>query len=140
MEGDTLKLELCSPDQELVEMEVVEAMIPGAAGVFSVRPGHTPFLSTLRPGVLVATDTAGEDHVIAVHGGFAEVKDNTVVILADVFELRDDIDVERAQAAEQRAQELLRRPGGDLDWDRAEAALARATARLRAANRHGYVS
>lgn len=138
MSEDVLTLELCAPEDDLVTMDVVEVIIPGEAGVFTVRPGHTPVLSTLIPGVLVATGAGGEEHHFAVHGGFAEVRDNRIRILADTFESQDDIDPARAKAAEERAQELLRKPSSDKDWSRAEAALARATARLRASRKHGY--
>lgn len=134
----TLKFELCAPDQELVAMDILDATIPGEDGVFTVYPGHTPYLSTLIPGVLVARDMANEDHHFAVHGGFAEVKNDTVIILADNFEFQDDIDQERAQLAKERAEELLRRPPENINWPQVEGALARAIARLRASNRRGY--
>ncbi len=134
----TLTFEICAPGRELVAMDIREAVVPGEAGVFSVYPGHTAFLSTLMPGVLVTHDDGGEEHFFAVQGGFAEVRDDVLIILADSFEPQDDIDTERAQAAEERAQDRLKKPPEDMDWERAEAALARATARLRASNRHGY--
>lgn len=138
MAGANLKLEICAPNQDLVEMEILEAVIPGADGVFTVCPGHTPLLTTLLPGVLIATDATHEDHIFAVHGGFAEIRNDTITILADTFEAHADIDAGRAEAAEERAKDLLRKPPEDMDWSRAEAALARATARLRASARHGY--
>jgi F-type H+-transporting ATPase subunit epsilon len=138
MAGRTLKLEICAPGQDLVELDVTDVIVPGEDGVFTVYPGHTPLLSTLIPGVLVARDTSDREHLFAVHGGFAEVKDGAVIILADIFESQDDIDTSRAEAAEERARELLRKPTEDIDWTRAEAALARATARIRATSHHGY--
>jgi len=134
----TMRFEICAPGRELVELEVQEAAVPGEAGVFTVYPGHTALLSTLLPGVLVAHDSTGALHYFAVHGGIAEVRDGALTILADTFEPQDDINIERAQAAEERAQERLKKPPEDMAWDRAEAALARAIARIRARNGHGY--
>lgn len=138
MADDVLTLEVCAPEAALVTLEVSEVMLPGESGVFTVHPGHTPLLSLLTPGVLIATDTAGEHHHFAVHGGFAEVRENQVRVLADTFEAQADIDVARAEAAEQRAEDRLRKPVENMDWNRAEVALARATARLRASEKHGY--
>lgn len=138
MADGVLSLEVCAPEAAPVTLEVSEVVIPGESGVFTVYPGHTPLLSTLIPGVLVTTDLAGEQRFFAVHGGFAEVRENCVRILADDFESQDNIDLPRAQAAEQRAEGRLRKPVEDMNWDRAEVALARATARIGASSKRGY--
>jgi F-type H+-transporting ATPase subunit epsilon len=134
----TLHLELCAPEKPHATLDVAEVTIPGAGGVFTVHPGHTPLLSTLIPGVLVATGADGSEHFFAVHGGFAEVKPEKVVILADFYEPQDDIDAERAGEAESRAQNRLQKPPEDMDWERAERALSRAMARIQASNKRGY--
>ncbi len=138
MAASTLSLELCAPEKPHTQLDVAEIIIPGEAGVFTVFPGHTPVLSTLIPGVLIATDTAGDEHHFAIHGGFAEVKEDKVIILASFYEPGDDIDGVRAQAAEERAQALLRKPPEDMDWTRAEKALSRAMARMSATKKQGY--
>ncbi|MBX3176722.1 MAG: ATP synthase F1 subunit epsilon [Candidatus Hydrogenedentes bacterium] len=138
MENTTLKFELCSPGRELVEYEIREAVIPGESGVFTVYPGHTPTLSTLIPGVLTIRDASDAEHFFAVHGGFVEVREDAIRILADTFEAQEDIDKERAEADLEQARELLRRPADSIEFARAEVALARATARLRASARHSY--
>jgi len=132
-----IPLQFCAPERESLSLEVTEMIIPGADGVFSVLPGHTPLLSTLAPGVVVVYAGGREDHY-AVSGGFAEVKEDRVVILADTFEHGEKIDIERARAAERRAQERLKKPSDDLDVFRAELALARALARIQAHSRQGY--
>jgi len=134
----TLHLEICAPEKPHTVLEVTEVIVPGAAGVFAVHPAHTPLLSTLSPGVLIAVDGEGTDHHFAVHGGFAEVKPEGVVVLASFYEPGDDIDTERAKEAEERAQTRLRKPPEGLDWERAERALARAVARLGAHSKRGY--
>jgi F-type H+-transporting ATPase subunit epsilon len=134
----TLTLELCAPEKPPTKLEVAEVLIPGTAGVFTVHPGHTPILSTLIPGVLVATDAAGKEHHFAIHGGFAEVKQDEIVILSNFYEPGDDIETERAAEAEARAQARLQKPPEGMDWDRAELALARSLARQSASRKQGY--
>ena len=95
MAEEPLKLEICAPEDEMVALDIQAVMVPGEDGVFTVRAGHTPFLTTLLPGVLEVTCVEGDMHFYAVHGGFAEVRDNVVRILADTFEARGDIDLVR---------------------------------------------
>lgn len=125
-----IHLELCAPDHEPVELDVAEVVIPGAAGVFTVLLGHTSLLTTLTRGTVIATNAGGEQEFFAVHEGFAEVKGDKIVILADVLERRSAIDRDRAEAARDRAQALLDKPDEDTSVKRAELALARAIARL----------
>lgn len=134
-----IALEICAPDKEHVTLEAESVTLPGAAGIFTITPGHTALFSTLAPGPLVVQAQGGAETFYAVHGGFAEVKgDNTLLVLADNFEAEEDIDHARAAAAEERAQERLRKITPDINAMRAEAALARAIARLRTAGRNGY--
>ena len=130
--ADSISIALCAPARETLHLDATEVIIPGAEGVFTVLPAHTALLSTLIPGVVaVYTSNAGEQH-FAVSGGFAEVKDDTVLILSDALETGDEIDVARAEAAHERAEGRLRKPGEDTDLVRAEASLHRAAARLSA--------
>ena len=138
MAAPTLTLELCAPENPHTQLAVTEVTLPGTGGVFTVHPEHTPLLSTLKPGVLVATDAEGATHHFAVHGGFAEVKGETVVVLADYYEPSDDIDNARAAEAAGRAQTRLAKPPEDMDWQRAELALARSLARTKASDKQGY--
>lgn len=132
-----LSVEITSPDTAPVTLEAQEVILSGRAGLFSVRPGHTPMLSTLRNGVMIITGANGEDTFFAVHEGFAEILDDTVRILTPQFERAEEIDAERAQEARERAEELLARKEADLDLVRAEAALHRAMARLGAHHGEG---
>ncbi|NIA15518.1 MAG: ATP synthase F1 subunit epsilon [Nitrospiraceae bacterium] len=137
--ADSISVDLCARARETLHFDVTEVIVPGADGVFTVRPGHTALLSTLIPGVVLAyMNNSGEQH-FAVSGGFAEVKDDHVLILSDAFEAGDEIDVARAEAAHERAESRLRKPGEDTDLARAEASLNRATARL-SAQAKKYVS
>ena len=128
----SLTLEIVTPDRSLVTANVDEVQVPGTRGYFGVLPGHTPLLSTLAVGDLWFRK--GRDVVhLSVAGGFAEVLPDRVTILAQVAERAEEIDVARAQRAKERAEQRLAAPPPDVDPDRAQASLLRATVRLQVA-------
>lgn len=127
-----MELEIITPACDPIALNVIEVVVPGEGGVFSVHPGHTPLLSTVLSGVLIAYERPNAPRFFAVHGGFVEVKDDRVVILADTVEASDSIDRARADAARERAEERLEKPAEDTSVLRAEAALARAMSRIHA--------
>jgi len=134
-----MRFELATPTRMLISADVEEVVAPGTEGYFGVWPGHAPFLTTLGSGE-VCYKTGREEQCLAVSGGFAEVTGERVIILAETAELPEEIDVERAQRAKQRAEQRLsgKSPLGtpeDIDYTRAMAALARAVARLMTAGR-----
>jgi F-type H+-transporting ATPase subunit epsilon len=108
---------------------------PGAYGEFGVLPGHTTFLTTLQTGMIRYQEQGGSEQVVFVNGGFAEVMQDTVTVLAESAELRQEIDVERAKAAMKRAEERLTEASKkeDIDFRRAQVALQRAITRLKIA-------
>jgi F-type H+-transporting ATPase subunit epsilon len=125
-------LELATPTRQLVSEQVDEVVAPGTEGYFGVLAGHAPFLATLGSGEVVYRQGREEQHV-AVHGGFAEVTPERVIILAETAERPEEIDRARAERARQRAEQLLagRHPDGDeVDFDDALAAYRRALTRL----------
>ena len=129
---DKLSLDIVTPTEHLVYKQVDEVNIPGAEGDFGVLLDHTPFLTSLRPGVL-SYRIGKEQHCIAVSEGFAEVLPRRVIVLAQTAESSASISKDRAQAAQQRAKERLEKAAKgahDIDVRRAEMALARAVARL----------
>jgi F-type H+-transporting ATPase subunit epsilon len=132
-----LKLEVVTPDKAVVSDVTKMVVAPGAYGEFGVLPGHTTFLTTLQTGMIRYQEQGGNERVVFVNGGFAEVSLNTVTVLAESAERRKDIDVERAKAAVKRAEERLAEASRkeDVDFRRAQAALQRAIARIRAAER-----
>lgn len=132
--ASTIKLELVTPERLLVSEEVDEVIAPGYEGEFGVLPDHTPFLVILSIGVL-RYRKSNQEWKIAVGGGFAEVTSDRVVILADVAEKADEIDVDRARRAHERAENALK----DLAMDDAlyrkmSSALQRSIARMSAAS------
>lgn len=132
-EDALLKVRLSAPEQAVVELEAREITLPGAAGVFHVLPGHTPLLSTLLTGVMVIHDAQRQPHYYSLSTGFAEVRGNTVNVLAESFEVGREIDTERAQQALERAHAALKMPGTtSREIAMAERAIAKAMARLHA--------
>jgi len=131
-------LELATPVRMLVTAEVDEVVAPGSEGYFGVLPGHAAFLTTLGSGE-VSYRTGPREHYLAVAGGFAEVRADHVIILAEHAERPEEIDRARAERARQRAELRLqgKAPEGiqeEIDYARALAALARALTRLQVAS------
>jgi len=133
--AERLTLELATPTRLVVSAEVDEVVAPGSLGYFGVLPGHAPLLATL--GIGEVTYRIGRDeHHVAVSGGFAEVRNDKVIILADSAETPADIDRARAERARDRAEgRLSGRNQEEIDYARAAAALARAVTRLQVAGR-----
>ncbi len=133
--ADTLALEVATPMRLVVADQVDEVVAPGSLGYFGVLPGHAPFLTTLGVGELTYRKGREEYH-LAVAGGFAEVRNDKVIVLADTAERPDEIDRERAERARQRAEERLAgRSREETDYNRAMLALQRALIRLQVAGR-----
>lgn len=116
------------------EQEVDELIVPGIVGELGVLPLHAPLLTMIQPGVLRIVK-GGEEVAIAITGGFIEVRQNRVTILADAAERGEEVDVARAEAARRRAEERLAARASTEDLLRVEAALKRALMRLKAAER-----
>jgi F-type H+-transporting ATPase subunit epsilon len=133
--ADQLTLELATPTRLVVTAQVDEVVAPGSEGYFGVLPGHAPFLTTLGIGELTYRIGRDEYHV-AVSGGFAEVRNDKVIVLADAAETPAEIDRARAERARDRAEgRLAGRGQEEVDYARATAALARALNRLQVAGR-----
>jgi F-type H+-transporting ATPase subunit epsilon len=130
-----IQIEIVTPEKIVVQDEAQIVMAPGVMGEFGVLIGHTPFLTALKTGPVHYTDAQGAEHFVFVSGGFAEALPNKVTILAESAERRRDIDVERARAALERAQNRVAemRAKEEVDFARAQAALQRAIVRLKIA-------
>lgn len=127
--------ELATPNRLMVSEEVEEVVAPGVGGYFGVLPGHTPFLTSLQSGE-VSYRVGRAEQYLAVTGGFAEVRGDRVVVLADRAERPEEIDRERAERARQRAERRLAgKTDEEIDYTRALAALSRALTRLHVASR-----
>jgi F-type H+-transporting ATPase subunit epsilon len=129
--ADSIQLEVVTPERLLVREDVQSAEIPGKTGYLGILPGHAALVAQLGTGVL-GYDADGRRRNLAVSGGFIEVLDGHVRVLADVAERAEDIDLARAKAALKRAQENLAKAVEDVN---AAAAQVRAAARIAAAER-----
>lgn len=133
--ADGLTLEIATPIRLVVSEQVDEVVVPGVEGYFGVLAGHAPFLTTLGIGELTYRKGRDEFH-LAVAGGFCEVRNDKVIVLADMAERPEEIDRDRAERARQRAEQRLSgRSQEEVDYARAAAALARALTRLQVAGR-----
>jgi F-type H+-transporting ATPase subunit epsilon len=115
---------------------VDEVVAPGEAGQFAVLPEHAAFITTLLPGELRIIK-GGDEEVMAVTGGFCEVRNDRVVILADAAERVEEIDIARAEEARRRAEEALLERAELADLAQTQAALMRAMMRIRIAEKRG---
>lgn len=136
MNEPTFTVQVFTPERTVLSTEAISLVAPGFEGSFGVLAHHAPMLIELRVGELRITTQEGKEKRLAISGGFAEIYNNTVRVLADSAELAEEIDIERAEAARRRAEERLRTHHADTDIARAEAALHRATNRLRVASKH----
>lgn len=125
-----LLLEIVTPDKLVLSQDVEYVGAPGLLGEFGVMANHIPFLSALGIGSLMYK-AGGRSHYIFVSGGFAEVSGNKVTILAEVAERPEDIDVERAHKAQERAKQRLDREREKVDFARAQASMQRAFYRMK---------
>jgi F-type H+-transporting ATPase subunit epsilon len=127
----TFHLEIVTPDRALLSEEVVSIIAPGVEGYLGVLANHAPLVTELNVGILRIRYPDDTEENVAVSGGFMEVANNRVLVLADAAERPQDIDIQRAREALIRARQMLHDP--TVDHDRARTALERAITQLRVA-------
>jgi F-type H+-transporting ATPase subunit epsilon len=128
-----LKLEIVTPYGLILSEDVDEVTCTGSEGDFGVLPGHVPFFTTLKVGMIIYKKGNATKYVF-VNWGYAEVSSERVMILADSAEKSEDIDVERAKAAMKRAEERLKKIE-EFDFARSTASLERAVMRSQIAEK-----
>ena len=128
----TFNFNVVAPDGQVFNKEVEFVVVPGVTGEIGILPNHAPLVAGLGIGVIRYKDE-GVDKKIAISGGFMEVANNKVTVLAKTAEKAEDIDVERAKAAKERAEKRLQERKPETDVVRAQNALQRALVRLKAA-------
>ena len=124
-----LQLEVVTPDKTVVSAEVEMVVCPGVQGEFGVLPNHVSMLSALKIGDLRYRVNGKDEHVF-ISGGFADVNNNVMSVLAESAEKATDIDTARAQSAKERAEKRLAAKDDRVDTVRAESSLQRAIMRL----------
>ncbi len=133
MDDNKVRLDVVAPNGLVLSEDVDELTAAGSEGEFGVLPGHVPFITTLKPGMLIIRNS-GKTEYVFVSSGYAEVTFNKVVVLADSAERAEDIDIDRALAARKRAEDRLRQ-AEKIDFGRATAAIERATIRVQVAEK-----
>ncbi len=131
----TLTVSIVTPDGPVYEANVEMISTKALSGELGILPGHIPMVAPLEIGA-VRLKLDGKTEIVAVSGGFLEVRPDQVTILAQAAEKAEVIDVERATAAKERAEALLASNTADLDSKRAELALKRAVNRLKVSDRN----
>jgi F-type H+-transporting ATPase subunit epsilon len=136
----TIRCEIVSQDRTVFQGDVDIVVLPGAAGEMGILPHHAPVLAILKYG-LIKIRRDGKEELFTVAGGVAEVQPDIVTVLADAAENVADIDITRAKAAKQRAEEALAnlKPEDHDAYLRMEAALRRSNLRLDVARRYRKV-
>lgn len=129
--SNKLHLKITTHERVVFDSDVDEIYAKGVQGEFGILPNHVPFMSALDIGVAkIIVD--GKPHLFTIMGGIFQLKDNEALILTQLAERAEEIDVERAKEARKRAEERLEEVEGEIDLQRAEIALAKAMARLKA--------
>ena len=130
--ADTLQLEVATPEKLLVNEQVNEVQLPGKSGYLGILPGHAPLLSILGAGLLTY-EGGGGPHNLVIAGGFVEVFDNHVRVLADSADEPQKVNVEQARKDLDEASGALKNAQTEAETERALEAVQRAQARIDAA-------
>ncbi len=125
------RLDIVTPERTLFSGEVRHLSVPGTEGSFGVLTGHVPLLAAMKVGCLGFIQEGHGEFQVATSGGFVEVQREQVTVLAETAEFAAEIDVERAEAARDRALERLSDNEHKFDEVRAKLALNRALNRLK---------
>lgn len=134
-----IKFKIVTPERTVMEEEAYQATLPVEGGEVTILPNHIPYIGTLKAGeIILRTEADGEEISLVTSGGFAEFHDNILVILADTAERAEEIDLERAQAARKRAEELKKEKAqmGEEEYARTAAIIEKELARVRVARKH----
>ena len=134
MAENKLQLSIVTPERLVLDEDVDQVNVPGVEGDLGILYDHAPLLTTMRPGRF-SYELSGEKGREAIHmivsGGYLEVTDNRVIVLAEAVEFLDEIDKERAKASLMKAEEVLSNPDlSDNEFAEAQDRLFRAIARL----------
>jgi len=132
--AEGFQFEIVTPEKRVVDTAATEAQIPGKNGYLGVLPGHAPLITELAVGEITFRSDSGEQR-LAVASGFAEVLPDKVTVLAEAAERPEEINVERARKAKERAQQWLAAAQTEVEVERAVDALDRAEVRLRVAGK-----
>lgn len=134
--GKTIRLDVITPDAAVLSQDVDFVLVRALDGDLGILPDHAPLIASLDIWPLFY-DIDGQRHCLSVASGFLEVSNNTITVIAPAAERPEDIDVGRAEAAQNRAKGRLESHQAGIDIHRAEMAMKRALCRLEAARKYG---
>ncbi len=132
-----LKVDIVTAEKVVYSEEADIIIAPGTEGQLGILPHHLPLMTSLEPGELIMR-REGTEYSLVIAGGFMEVRPDRVIVLADAAERADEIDLARAEAAKQKARERISHQEAGVDISIAEAALRRALARIRVAEKRRH--
>jgi len=132
--AEQLQLEVVTPERRLLDESVNAVTVPGRGGEIGILPGHAPLISELRTGVLSYNED-GTTFQLHVSGGFVEVNNDRVSVLAEIAERPEEIDAARARLSRERTEKQLTAwSGSEEDFEKARAKLERSMVRLQLAS------
>ena len=131
----TLEVDIVSAEGEIYKGTASMVFAPASQGEVGIAPRHAALMTTLKPGEVRVQDTDGNEHSFYVTGGLLEVQPHVVMVLADTALRGDQLDEEAALAAQRAAEEQLQGASSETDLKQAQAELAEAQARYRAAQK-----
>jgi len=135
--AEKIQLEVVTPERRVLSEPVDMVTVPGFGGELGILPGHTPLISQLQTGVLTYVQE-GKSHQLHVSGGFVEVRDDHVSVLADVAELPEEIDAARARLSRDKLEKQLNAwTGSEEEFEVTKAKLDRSVVRLQLASGRG---
>lgn len=135
----SIKFKIVTPEKTVVEEEIYQITLPVEGGEVTILPEHIPYIGAIKAGEIVLRKEAnGEELSLATSGGFAELHDNTLLILADTAERAEEIDLARAEEARKRAEELKKERVhmDDEEYARTAAIIEKELTRIRVARKH----
>lgn len=137
MDNKTIQFEIVTPEKQVLKEEITQVTLPTKQGEITILPGHVPLVATLDSGVIEIAKTNGYHDIMSLSGGFVEVMKGKVVILADVAERAEEIDIEKAREAREKAREDIKhiRRSDRERFATISAKLAQELARTKAAKR-----
>ncbi len=127
----TMKLNIVSAEKEIFSNLAEMVIVPGEMGDLGIMPQHSQLLSTLKAGEVIITEQGGKQESVYVSGGLLEVQPHVVTILSDTAIRAGELDVHAAQAAKERAEEILKDQESEINFAKAEAQLAEAIVQLK---------
>ena len=132
--ADQLQLDVVTPERRVLSQAVNSVTVPGRAGEMQILPGHAALIAELKTGVLTYNQD-GTTHQLHVSGGFIEVSDDRVSVLAEIAERPEEIDAARARLAREHTEKQLSSwSGSEEDFEKARAKLERSLVRLQLAS------